>query len=163
MASAAGSGWPIRDLCPELHCFGDVLDRHHAVFHSVHRVNRTLLWLNLLFLLFVTLLPFSTNLVSGHGNLQIPVVVYALNLIAASLISLLQLRYLAKHPNLSHHQIGGPWFANLNRRSAVPIIVSLVSIALSFYKPGLAMIAYVLLIVFHFLPGKHREPPEAEH
>jgi uncharacterized membrane protein len=28
---------------------------HHALFHSVHRVNRTLLWLNLLFLLFVTL------------------------------------------------------------------------------------------------------------
>jgi uncharacterized membrane protein len=134
---------------------------HHVTFHSVHRVNRTILWLNLLFLLFITLLPFSTNLVSGHGNLQIPVVVYGLNLIAASLISLLQLRYLAQHPNLSRHQRGSPWFTNLNRRSAVPILVSLVSIALSFYKPGLAMIAYVLLIGFHFLPSKHREPPEA--
>jgi uncharacterized membrane protein len=135
---------------------------HHAVFHSVHRVDRTLLWLNLFFLLFVTLLPFSTNLVSGHSSLQVPVVVYGLNLIAASLVSLLQIRYLAKHPNLSHHRIGGPWFANLNRRSMLPIIVSLVSIAISFYKPGLAMIAYALLMLFHFLPGKHREPPEAE-
>jgi len=133
---------------------------HHAVFHSVHRVNRTLLWLNLLFLLFVTLLPFSTNLVSGHSNLQIPVVVYGLNLIATSLISLLQLRYLAKHPNLSHHQQTGPWSANLNRRAALPIILSLASIALSFYKPSLAMNAYFLLALFHFLPGKHREPPE---
>jgi uncharacterized membrane protein len=135
---------------------------HHAVFHSVHKVDRTLLWLNLLFLLFVTLLPFSTNLVSGHGNLQIPVVVYGLNLIAVSMISLLQLRYLAKHPNLSHHQPTGPWFDHLNRRSARPIMISLASIALSFYKPSLAMNAYALLILFHFLPGKHREAPEVE-
>ena len=136
---------------------------HHALFHSVHRVNRTLLWLNLLFLLFVTLVPFSTNLVSGHGNLQIPVVVYGLNLLAASGISLLQLGYLAKHPNLSHHQPSGPWFANLTRRAAIPIVTALVSIALSFYKPNLAMNAYILLVLFHFLPGKHREPPEVEH
>jgi uncharacterized membrane protein len=136
---------------------------HHALFHSVHRVNRTLLWLNLLFLLFVTLVPFSTNLVSGHGNLQIPVVVYGLNLLAASGISLLQLGYLAKHPNLSQHQPSGPWFANLTRRAAIPIVTALVSIALSFYKPNLAMNAYILLVLFHFLPGKHREPPEVEH
>jgi uncharacterized membrane protein len=136
---------------------------HHALFHSVHRVNRTLLWLNLLFLLFVTLVPFSTNLVSGHGNLQIPVVVYGLNLLAASGISLLQLGYLAKHPNLSRHQPSGPWFANLTRRAAIPIVTALVSIALSFYKPNLAMNAYILLVLFHFLPGKHREPPEVEH
>ena len=135
---------------------------HHAVFHSVYRVDRTLLWLNLLFLLFVTLLPFSTNLVSGHSSLQIPVVVYGLNLIAASAISLLQLRYLAKHPTLSHHKLEGPWFANLARRSALPIIISSASIALSFYKPSLAMYAYTFLILFHFLPGKHPEPPEAE-
>jgi uncharacterized membrane protein len=77
---------------------------HHALFHSVHRVNRTLLWLNLLFLLFVTLVPFSINLVSGHSSLQIPVVVYGLNLLATSAISLLQLGYLAKHPNLSHQR-----------------------------------------------------------
>ncbi len=136
---------------------------HHALFHTVHRVNRTLLWLNLLFLLFVTLVPFSTNLVSGHSSLQIPVVVYGLNLLAASAISLLQLGYLAKHPNLSHDQPRGAWFANLTRRAAIPIVTALASIALSFYKPNLAMNAYILLVLFHFLPGKHREPPEIEH
>jgi uncharacterized membrane protein len=136
---------------------------HHALFHSVRSVNRTLLWLNLLFLFFVTLMPFSTNLVSGHGNLQIPVVIYGLNLSATSAISLLQLGYLAKHSNLSHHQPRGPWFANLTRRAAIPILTALASIAVSFYKPSLAMNAYILLILFHFLPGKHREPPEIEH
>jgi hypothetical protein len=30
----------------------------------------------------------------------------------------------------------------------------LASIALCFYKPNLAMNAYILLVLFHFLPGK---------
>jgi len=48
---------------------------HHSLFHFVRRVNRGLLWFNLLFLLFITLLPFSTNLLSGHSSLHIPVAV----------------------------------------------------------------------------------------
>ena len=43
---------------------------HHSLFHFVRKVNRGLLWLNMLFLLFITLLPFSTNLLSGHTHLQ---------------------------------------------------------------------------------------------
>jgi uncharacterized membrane protein len=43
---------------------------HHSLFHFVRRVSRDMLWLNLLFLLFITLLPFSTNLLSGHSHLQ---------------------------------------------------------------------------------------------
>jgi uncharacterized membrane protein len=43
---------------------------HHSLFHFVRRVSRDMLWLNLLFLLFITLLPFSTNLLSGHTHLQ---------------------------------------------------------------------------------------------
>ena len=48
---------------------------HHFLFHFVRKVSRGLLWLNLLFLLLITLLPFSTNLLSGHIHLQIPIVV----------------------------------------------------------------------------------------
>ena len=35
---------------------------NHFQFHFVRKVDRGFLWLNLLFLLFITLLPFSTNL-----------------------------------------------------------------------------------------------------
>jgi uncharacterized membrane protein len=60
---------------------------HHSLFHFVRKVNRVLLWLNLLFLLFITLLPFSTNLLSAHTHLQIPIVVYGINLLLISLLA----------------------------------------------------------------------------
>ena len=136
---------------------------HHSLFHFVRKVNRHLLWLNLLFLLFTTLLPFSTNLLSAHSHLQIPIVVYGINLLLISLASLLQLTYLAHHPELSHNQLTPAWIANVRRRTSIPIVFVVASIAISFYKPNLAMTAYWLLLLFHFLPGRHHRPPEVDH
>ena len=136
---------------------------HHSLFHFVRKVNRGLLWLNLLFLLFITLLPFSTNLLSGHTHLQIPIVVYGINLLLISLISLLQLSYLAHHPALSHDQLTPSWIAIVRHRTSIPVVIVVASIAISFYKPNFAMGAYWLLLVFHFLPGKHHRHPEVDH
>jgi uncharacterized membrane protein len=136
---------------------------HHSLFHFVRRVDRGLLWLNLLFLLFVTLVPFSTNLLSGHNNLQIPVVVYGINLLLISLTALFQLSYVSRRPELSHGQLTPSWIGNFRRRTAVPVAIVALSIAISFYRPNLAMGAYWLLLVFHFLPGKHHRPPEVDN
>jgi len=135
---------------------------HHSLFHFVRRVSRGMLWLNLLFLLFITLLPFSTNLLSGHSHLQIPVVVYGINLLLIFIIALLQLLYLEHHPELSHDQLSPSWIANSRRRLVIPMVIVVTSIAISFYKPKIAMSAYWLLLVFHFLPGKHHRPPEVD-
>jgi uncharacterized membrane protein len=136
---------------------------HHSLFHFVRKVSREMLWLNLLFLLFITLLPFSTNLLSGHTRLQTPIVVYGINLLLITLSSLLQLIYLERHPEFSHDQLTSSWIANVRRRTVIPIFIVVASIAISFYKPNLAMSAYWVLLIFHFLPGKHHRPPEVDN
>jgi TMEM175 potassium channel family protein len=135
---------------------------HHSLFHFVRRVSRGLLWLNLIFLLFATLLPFSTNLLADRRQLHIPVAFYGTNLLLLSLISMLQLRYLADHPELSHDQLTPSWIRNVRRRTAIPAVIAAASIAISFYNPNLALSAYWLLLVFHFLPGRHLHPPEVK-
>jgi uncharacterized membrane protein len=135
---------------------------HHSLFHFVRKVSRGMLWLNLLFLLFITLVPFSTNLLSAHTHLQIPIVVYGINMLLLSLTSLWQLSYLAHHPELTHDQLTPFWIANVRRRISIPVIIVVASIAISFFNPNLAMSAYWLLMVFHFLPGRHHRPPEVD-
>lgn len=100
-----------------------------------------MLWLNLLFLLFITLLPFSTNLLSGNSPLHIPVAVYGANLLLPWLISLLQIRYLAHHPELSHDQLTPAWIAIIRLRMAIPAVVIAASIAISFFNPSLVLAA----------------------
>jgi uncharacterized membrane protein len=132
---------------------------HHSLFHFVRRINRGLLWLNLLFLLFITLLPFSTNLLSGHSSLHIPVAVFGGNLLLLSLTSLLQLRYLADHPELSHDQLTPSWISTFRLRRGMPALIAVAAIAISFFNPSLALSAYWLMLVLHFLPGRHHHPP----
>ena len=65
------------------------------MFHYVVRVDRFLLWLNILFLMTIGFIPFSTALVGHYFYLQIPLVIYGANLIATSITSmfLVVLRY----------------------------------------------------------------------
>jgi hypothetical protein len=83
-----------------------------------------------------------------------------LNLFLLSLISFLQLSYLVHHRELADPAFTAPWIANLRQRTLISTVVVLAWIVLSYYKPHLAIDAYWLLMVFHFLPGKHRRPPE---
>src|SRR5437879_12610679 len=41
---------------------------HHQVFHFVLRVNRTLVWLNILFLMGIALVPFAASVMGGHPD-----------------------------------------------------------------------------------------------
>ena len=54
---------------------------HHFQFRFVQRVDRGLLWINLFFLLFTTLVPFTTSLAASHEHLQVPLTLYAVNLL----------------------------------------------------------------------------------
>jgi len=127
---------------------------HHLQFHFVRHVDRQLLWINLLFLLLAVVVPFSTNLVGDHGHLQLPVVLYAVNLLVLTLLLFLQLRHLAARPHLIAPDLTPEAIAHLHRQLLLFGVVPVVSIAASFYSPRLGMYLYALLAVPAFLPGR---------
>ena len=66
--------------------------RHHYIFHFISRVDNALIWLNMLFLLTIGFVPFSTELIGRFWDTQVSTVVYGSNLIASG-ISLEKDRY----------------------------------------------------------------------
>ena len=50
---------------------------HHSVFEPIRGYDRTLLWLNFLFLMTISFLPFPTSLLDEYGEQQLTVVIYA--------------------------------------------------------------------------------------
>ena len=127
---------------------------HHLQFHFVRHVDRRLLWLNLVFLLLAVVVPFSTNLVGDHGHLQLPVVLYAANLLILCLLLFLQLRHLAASPHLIAPDLTGEAATQLQRQVLLVGVVPVLSIGVSFYSPRLGMYFYALLAVPAFLPGR---------
>ena len=50
---------------------------HHRMFTYIKRYDGRLMWLNLLFLMLIALIPFSTDLLAEYGNQPVAVMVYA--------------------------------------------------------------------------------------
>jgi uncharacterized membrane protein len=53
---------------------------HHKFFHFIVRIDRTLAWYNMLWLLFIVMLPFSATLVSADFDGHVALFVYSLNI-----------------------------------------------------------------------------------
>jgi TMEM175 potassium channel family protein len=127
---------------------------HHLQFHFVRHVDRRLLWLNLIFLLFVTLVPFSTDLLGDHGHLQLPVLIYAANLLVLSTLLLIHVHHLALHRDLASVDFTDRAFFHMRRKFAVFAIVPVLSIVASFWSPRFSIYVYVMLAVPAFIPGR---------
>jgi uncharacterized membrane protein len=59
---------------------------HHSIFRPIRDYDRTLLYLNFLFLMLVAFVPFPTSLLGEYGNYQLPVAIYAATLAVGRLL-----------------------------------------------------------------------------
>ena len=70
---------------------------HHRQFHYIKHSDRTLIWINIIFLMATCLLPFSTSLLGEYGEQQISIIIYGGNSIMISLILCIQWWYATSH------------------------------------------------------------------
>jgi uncharacterized membrane protein len=70
---------------------------HHRFFGSLGRFDGTLLTLNLLYLAFVALVPFTSDLLGEYSGQGVAVILYALNLGALSAVFTISVRYSVNH------------------------------------------------------------------
>jgi uncharacterized membrane protein len=59
---------------------GFIWSVHHRQFSLIKRSDSLLVWLNIIFLIFVALLPFSTSLLGEYMGQQLPILVYEGNI-----------------------------------------------------------------------------------
>lgn len=128
----------------------------HTHFQSsVLRTDRRLAFLNILYLMLVSLLPFTSALIGEHGDTALGVAVYAVNqvLIAAAFLWM-----------LAHAVSGGlmrPGWANerLGQRALVNALVFTVMALLAFAAKPLAWYTPFALILLHPLLGRVMRRP----
>ncbi|MEO6612696.1 MAG: TMEM175 family protein [Chitinophagaceae bacterium] len=70
---------------------------HHRLFGYVVNFNNRVLWLNMLFLLAIALMPFSTGFYSEYAGMPVitPVIFYTCNIAALGIINFFMWRYLS--------------------------------------------------------------------
>jgi uncharacterized membrane protein len=121
---------------------------HHKVFRPIRSYDSTLLWLNVLFLMAISFLPFPTSLLGEYGEEQLSVVIYAATAALASLL-LVSISWYAT----SEHRLVAPDSVDdeverIQRVQGLAVpVVFLLSIGISFFNPRAAMYSWLLLSV----------------
>jgi uncharacterized membrane protein len=126
---------------------------HHNVALFIKGVDRVLLWLNLLLLLTVVFLPFSTAVLGRHLEERDAVILYGLNLFAANLAGALFWLYGGTRPELRVDGLSNAFVFKWASLHAIPNSACLLGIALAPWHSGLSLLFYALPALFFILPN----------
>jgi uncharacterized membrane protein len=121
---------------------------NHGQFYHIKRLNSTLLWITVIWLLFVALVPFSTSLNGQYGNLTTAQVFFGLNMFFIGILIAL-IWYYATEKNLTADDLNLEDVMYVRRLNLVLPFVSLVAIGLAFIIPSWSSFAYILIPILH--------------
>jgi uncharacterized membrane protein len=124
---------------------------HHIQFDFVRRVDRPLLWINVLFLMAVAFLPFSTALLAAHFHAVAAVLLYGLNLAICSGLLLWHWSYITANPGIHDGALPPGIAAEVRKRLLWAPAVALGAMAVSPFSPATAA-ALFLLIPLRYIP-----------
>ena len=119
---------------------------HHSIFRPIRAYDRTLLYLNFLFLMVVAFFPFPTSLLGEYGNHQLPVAIYAATFAIGRLLLTAPHWYSTKHERLLEEpQDPATVRFFLIRGLTIPIIF-LLSIGISLVSVSAAIWTWFIMI-----------------
>ncbi len=129
---------------------------HHIQFGFVKRANFNFMWINIIFLLFVSLIPFSTALIGEHPYEQIALVIYGINLIICALILYASWRYARKNALIESREISEELRRNARHKMLLPPTLYFIAILLSFIDTRLSLALFVAGPLIYFIPVSTR-------
>jgi len=129
---------------------------HHRQYHYIKHSNRALIWINMMFLMAICLIPFSTSLLGEYRELEMSILVYGGNSIVIASLLYAQWRYVttSHHGRLLDENLDPISKTTLSRRTLLGIIVYLIATGFSFVYTQLSPFPFVLVLIHAFLPNK---------
>lgn len=126
---------------------------HHAIFRFVEGIDRTVTWVNLYFLMFVSLVPFTTDFYAGDNNSRIANTVFGANLIVMGLLAYSMWTY-SISKNFLHHNLSKEIKNYVTRRILTgPALASLALVA-TLFQPIYAEYIFFAMIPIFMLSAK---------
>ena len=120
---------------------------HHSIFGFVRRYDTTLVWLNILFLMFVSLIPFSTTLAGKNGFVTVTAIVYGVNMLLIFNLGWAIWAFITGKRGLADKNIDPIVVKGGKRMGLLYAAVILASIGLAFLIPGVSFIIYSLIVL----------------
>ena len=126
---------------------------HHKFFKQIQYIDGKLLWINVIWLLFIVLVPFSDSLTGDYGSLITSHLVFNLNMMGIALLLFLNWHYAVKH-NFILEKVDKVEIKITWRINVAFVLIVIAAILLSLISPQWASLVYLLTFVLEFLVRK---------
>jgi len=117
---------------------------HHSTFHYISRSDGKLAWMNIILLMFVALIPFSSSLLGEYSIAQVAVAVFGANVLLPTTIGTLVWIYIIRKPILADKAIDAIVARQRTIMGLVGCSFYVLGIGISFISPIASLCIYGL-------------------
>ncbi|BDI34288.1 hypothetical protein CCAX7_63390 [Capsulimonas corticalis] len=134
---------------------------HHNMYHAIRRSDRVLLWLNIVFFMFVSFLPFSTSILNAFIETSIAPLFFGGNLVLLGWTLYAQWAYARRQTGMISSQMGDEYLAMVQSRFLAYPIIAMLTMLVCFWSVSISLAIYLCLLPLYMIPGRaERRPPE---
>lgn len=127
---------------------------HHNMYHAIRRTDRTLLWLNILFFMFASLLPFSTSILNAFPQTQVAPLLFGANLTMLGWILYFQWLYASRQQHMLTEAVTSEYNALVRARFLAYPVIALLTMFICFWSVEISLGIYLLLLPLYMIPGR---------
>jgi uncharacterized membrane protein len=138
---------------------------HRYQFHYIRSSNRAILWINLVFLMSISFLPFVVALIGTYGPMRVTCILYGATLLVSLTCLLVQWLYAARGParRLVDDALRPEVFVGLRNRVLMGMVGYGGGLLLAFVAPRVSLICYAVTPLLYLLPGGFDRHVRATH
>lgn len=127
---------------------------HHGYSHFLKRTDRFHLWINLLFLMVVVFVPFSTDLLGDYPRQRLPAIIYGVNIMALGATLYWQWTYATDGRRLVGDQLEPELVRRGKQRMLLGITANFCAVLLALVNPLISLALYVIFPLLYIMPSK---------
>jgi len=129
------------------------MGHHFIVSLYAKNMSRKLAFLNVPFLMFVCLVPFSSRMLGLYPGNQLAVIIYGINVILIGISLYFILEYVIKSKEIKNPKLEARNARYGYIRVLLPICSATIAIFASFYSTRISMYIFILTVLFNIIPG----------
>ena len=119
---------------------------HHFTFHFIRHTTRALLWINIIFLMFVSLLPFSTHFMADFMHQPVALMFYFGNQTVLALLLRVQWIY-AQRTGILEFNTDEKWGKRFPIRVNVLLLACAVAFVTAYFRPRAGQNAFLFTLI----------------
>jgi uncharacterized membrane protein len=128
---------------------------HHRLFHTLKQADNNVPWLNGLYLMFISFIPFPTALMGEYIQDKLPVIFFGAVMVLASLTASLLRAYASRKDELLEDGLNHSEVRSFAKRSFLfgPVLYACAALS-GWIHPYVAVGLYVVIPIYFILPKR---------